>query len=193
MPCTGWLHARLILVCANQGNKHGVLKTGHFVFAHNLATFCYIFARNVSRLSAIKRVYNFPDHLTFTYYTAVIKSSRPRSCLEAPRGQKNKVLVLVLFLFLTSKGAFTLRTTSYVVVLMERAQSIGGIHTTRDVVRRETQKSRYARSLRTFVRTTSYVPALPTSYAEWTPLSLQNSTCHSSLQLTARRELVGPV
>ena len=55
------------------------------------------------------------------------------------------------------------RTTTYdvirrrnVVVLIEHVQSVGGIHTTRDDVRRETQKSRHARFLRSFVRTTSY-------------------------------------
>ena len=37
-----------------------------------------------------------------------------------------------------------------VVVLIEHVQSIGGIHTTRDVVRHETKK--LARFLRTFVR-----------------------------------------
>ena len=37
-----------------------------------------------------------------------------------------------------TKGAFTLRTTSYVVVLIEHVQSICRIHTTRDVVRRRT-------------------------------------------------------
>jgi len=51
---------------------------------------------------------------------------------------------------------FTLHTTSYVVVLIEHVQSIGGIHTMCNVVRRETKKSRHAGFLRTFVRTTSY-------------------------------------
>jgi len=62
----------------------------------------------------------------------------------------------------TSYGVVRGRTISYVVVLIEHVQSIGRIHSTRDVVRRydairrETQKSRHARFLRTFVRTTSY-------------------------------------
>ena len=38
----------------------------------------------------------------------------------------------------STKAAFTLRMTSYVVVLTEHVQRIGGIHTTRDVVRRRT-------------------------------------------------------